>query len=384
MLSERKYGLSVSLLLMLVFLVCQSDKLTADVYKHISRYDEEPVVTCMPSPVAVEDAEATSESEMKAYAEQASGVTISFDMVPIPGGTFMLGSPSEESDRNEDEGPQVELEVAPFWMGRCEVTWTEYEEFDESLDLARREREERSATVYDLIAESLVRPSSPYSDMSFGMGREDHPAIGMSQLAAKQYCKWLSARTGRYYRLPTEAEWEYACRAGTKTAYFFGDDPAQLSDYGWFYDNSEDGYREVGQLEANPWGLFDMHGNACEWCLDQYVFDRYSRISEGIDEEPFAVQTKRFPCIARGGSWYDYAAACRSASRSNEEGTAPSRKAWNRPRPCDTISPRWHTCNACWCGFRVIRPLELPSEEESRLYEPDPRILDRDAGKYGH
>ena len=131
----------------------------------------------------------------------------------------------------------------------------------------------------------------------------------MTQFAAKMYCKWLSAKTGRYYRLPTEAEWEYACRAGTKTAYSFGDDPTKLGDYAWFSDNSDEKYHKVGLKKPNPWGLYDMHGNVAEWCLDQYVADQYKRLGNKPVANPVVPVTKPYPQVARGGAWTDEAPA---------------------------------------------------------------------------
>ena len=186
-------------------------------------------------------------------------------MTPIPGGTFKMGSPANEKDRKDDEGPQVEVKLEPFWMGKCEVTWGEYELWGLGLDQQRRKAKNVEVSAWDKTADALAIPTKPYSDMTFGMGKDGYPAICMTQFAAKMYCKWLSAKTGRYYRLPTEAEWEYACRAGTTSAYSFGDDPEKLDDYGWFEGNADEKYHKIGQKKPNEWGLYDMHGNVGEW-----------------------------------------------------------------------------------------------------------------------
>lgn len=309
------------------------------------------------SPDQVTNATAKTEAEMRPYTDVIANGDVTFTMLPIRGGKFLMGSPAGESGRNEDEGPQHEVQIEPFWMGKCEVTWDEYEVWMFSLDIQRRELNKVAATDRETRADAVTRPTKPYTDMTFGMGKEGYPAICMTQLAARTYCKWLSAKTGRYYRLPTEAEWEYAARAGSKTAYSFGDDTAELAEYAWYFDDAEDKYHKVGTKKPNPWGLHDMHGNVAEWTLDQYIPDYYQQFAGKLTKEPLAVTTKLYPQAVRGGSWDDDPQALRSAARRG------SNKDWKQQDP-QLPQSIWYFTDALFLGFRVVRPLVEPSEAE--------------------
>jgi formylglycine-generating enzyme required for sulfatase activity len=309
------------------------------------------------NPADVKNASATSESQMKPYTDVIANGDITFDMVPIRGGKFTMGSPETEPGRKDDEGPQHEVEIEPFWMGKCEVTWNEYEIWTFNLDIQRRELNKVVPTESEKTADAVTRPTKPYTDMTFGMGKEGYPAICMTQLAAKAYCQWLSAKTGRYYRLPTEAEWEYACRAGSKTAYHFGDDPSKLGEYAWTFDNSEDKYHKVGTKKPNAWGLHDMHGNVAEWTLDQYIPDYYQRFAGKATKEPWAIPTKLYPQAVRGGSWDEDKELVRSATRRG------SHKDWKQQDP-QLPQSIWYFTDALFLGFRVVRPLQEPIAAE--------------------
>ncbi len=309
---------------------------------------------------------------MKAYTEAIPDTDVKFDMVPIPGGKFTMGSPEGEKDRNDDEGPQHEVAVEPFWMGKCEVTWDEYELWGLSIDVQHRELARKTSgeepTERELLVDAITQPTKPYSDMTFGMGKEGYPAICMTQLAARVYCKWLSAKTGRYYRLPTEAEWEYAARAGTDTAYSFGDDPEKLGDYAWHFENSDDGYHKIGQKKPNPWGLYDMHGNVSEWVLDQYIPDYYKQLAGKTATCPLAAPTTEYPRVTRGGCWDDDPEKLRSAVRTG------SSEDWKMQDP-QIPKSIWYTTEVYCPGFRIVRPLKTPDAEEAKLYEPDIEII---------
>ncbi len=309
-------------------------------------------------PLPVADTEAASESEMKPYKELIEHTDAKFEMIPIPGGTFTMGSPASESGRKDDEGPQHQVSISPFWMSKLEVTWDVYDVWASDLDLFIREQNQTKPNRRDELADvfQVSQPTRPYMDMSFGMGKRGYPAICMTQHAARTFCKWLTAKTGRYYRLPTEAEWEYACRAGTTTAYYFGDDPAELDEHAWYADNSDEKYAKVGQKKANPFGLHDMHGNAAEWVLDQHTPEGYQNVGDRA-KDPLQVPQTLYPRVVRGGGWNQDAEALRSAAR---EG---STEDWISQDPQVPVSI-WYLTDALHVGIRLVRPLHEPSEEE--------------------
>ncbi len=309
------------------------------------------------------------QGEFIAYRQAMPGSNVGFDMVPIVGGRFRMGSPPEEEGRNADEGPQVDVEVEAFWMGRCEVTWAEFELWSTDGELRQSKR-----------PDGVSRPTPPYVDMTFQMGRDGYPAICMSHVAARQYCKWLSQKTGRFHRLPTEAEWEYACRAGSTTAWSFGGDAQRLGEFAWFADNSArelergalpvQAYHLVGHKAANAWGLCDLHGNVAEWVADGYFADAYAPAhGAGLRHGPYLPPGRdagdrplRFSHVVRGGSWRDPATALRSAARQ------ASRPEWNARDP-QIPKSWWYLTEGQHVGFRVVRPFREPSPEERARFE---------------
>ncbi|MBI1747628.1 MAG: formylglycine-generating enzyme family protein [Acidobacteria bacterium] len=290
---------------------------------------------------------------MKSYTETIPGSSVKFDMLPIPGGEFAMGSPAGEAGRSDDESPLHTVRIRPLWMGKTEVTWDEYDVFAFSQELEKKQAP--GATVGKLLkgVDAVTRPTPPYADESFGYGKGKRPSISMTHHAAMEYCRWLSTKTGKTYRLPTEAEWEYACRAGSKTAYSFGASPSQLGDYAWFNGNSDNMPHIVGLKKPNAWGLHDMHGNVAEWCVDDYDKDFYRRSKQEAPAiGPVWLPTEqRYAHVVRGGSWDDETPRLRSAAR------RASNPDWSLRDPQSPQSIWWHT-EATFVGFRVVRPLE--------------------------
>jgi formylglycine-generating enzyme required for sulfatase activity len=276
------------------------------------------------------------------YTDTIPNTKVTFDMVPVPAGTFMMGSPATEPGRNADEGPQHKVTLKAFHIGAKEVTWAEYDEFAFSIDLQRKRK--LGLTGPKDAGDAVSRPTPPYADESWGWGKDAQPVIGITQYSATKYCEWLSARTGKKYRLPTEAEWEYAARAGTKTAYSFGDDAATLGDYAWLKANSEEQPHVGAQKKPNAWGLFDIHGNAAEWTRDLYDAAFYGKSPA---DNPLNDTKELYPHVVRGGSWDDEPARLRSAARRS------SIEAWSRRDPQNPKSLWWHT-DATFVGFRVV------------------------------
>jgi formylglycine-generating enzyme required for sulfatase activity len=292
----------------------------------------------------------------KAYTEKLDDKT-AFEMLPVPGGTFLMGSPPSEKGHQPDEGPQHPVAIRPFWMGKLEVSWDEYDLFWSKRPGGPPPRPDTSRKA-DKLSDALTSPTPPYADETFGHGRQDNPVLAITHHAAMEYCRWLSHKTGKTYRLPTEAEWEWACRAGTTGAYSFGDDPGKLGDYAWFANNSEDVAHKIREKKPSPWGLHDMHGNVAEWVLDVYARDFYSKFPRDMATlNPFNPPTEnRYPNVARGGSWTDPADRCRSAARRYSD------KEWLKRDPQRPQSIWWMT-DADYVGFRVV----VAVEEDPRL-----------------
>jgi formylglycine-generating enzyme required for sulfatase activity len=298
-------------------------------------------------------------SDMKPYTGTIAGTEATFEMLPIPAGKFKMGSPETEAGRKDDEGPQHEVEISPFWMGKTEVTWNEFELFMYRHEEAKIREAKKLDPALNQLTDASARPTQPYVEMSFGMGKDGFPAISMTQHAANKYCQWLSAKTGHFYRLPTEAEWEYAARAGSTAAYPWGDDASVLGDYAWYGKNADFKYQKVGKKKPNAWGLHDIIGNVWEWCLDAYD-PAYYKNSPAKD--PWNKATKPYPHVVRGGSWdNDDPAQLRVSVRKK---SGPEWKIQDPQLPKSI----WYHTDAQWLGFRVVRPLAVPSVEEMYAY----------------
>jgi len=264
--------------------------------------------------------------DLKSYQQVIPQTRVSFDMVAIPPGSFVFGQTKK-------------AQVPAFWMGKTEVTYDEYQLFfEESRDPEPKPPKEGP--------DAVTRPSPPYIDFTLGMGKVGgFPANSMQQYGAIMYCKWLYAKTGIFYRLPTEIEWEYACRAGA-------DIPSKdLADYAWFQGNSNEKYHQVGQKKPNAWGLHDMLGNVSEWVLDHFESDPTARKDSPVFIDKYA------DAVVRGGNYQDPANLVKSTARMAAD------PIWNRRDP-QVPKSIWWNADAPFVGFRIMRPAKQPSAKE--------------------
>lgn len=268
----------------------------------------------------------------------AAGKTVSFEMILVPGGTFLMGSPETESGRKADEGPVRQVRLSPYYLAATETTMELFLGFY---------RETVSSAVVPVMpdgVDTVTGPTPVYGDMTMGRSLA-HPAIGMTWLNAQAFCRWLGAKTGKPYRLPTEAEWEYACRAGSDTVYGFGNDATQLADYAWFDDNSLVTPHAVGTRRPNPWGFFDLLGNVAEWVQDIYAAG-YEAATPGVAVTDPTGPAEGKVHVARGGGYRSPAAALRCAARDAE-------RSWWRAGDPQLPKSRWWLPSMDQVGLRV-------------------------------
>lgn len=319
---------------------------------------------------------------MVPYTLKVPGSEVTFEMIPIPGGVVRMGSPESEEGHQEDEGPQLRVTVGPMWVAKYETTWKQYKLYMSMYrlfkSLANGGLRKVDATN---AADAVTAPTELYDQtFTFEFGEDDDlPAATMTQFSAKQFTKWLSKLTGQQYRLPTEAEWEYACRAGSEGPYSFGSDASELDEYAWHAGNSDEMPHYVGQKKPNKFGLHDMHGNLMEWTINGYSAEGYKHAVE--NKQPMSILESVFwpdspeNRVVRGGSFQDDALLLRSAAK-----VASKDEDWKEDDPNVPKSPWWFTHDpARGVGFRVFRPYQsLDAEDMKKFWETDHEYIEMD------
>jgi formylglycine-generating enzyme required for sulfatase activity/nitrate/TMAO reductase-like tetraheme cytochrome c subunit len=297
------------------------------------------------------------------YTEQIPGTAVSFKMIAIPGGSFAMGSPENESFHKADESPVRNVTLSPFFMAEVEATWDQFWAFcANTMSEGRTPPETIYANNSRPDVDAVSGPTPPFGLPDQGWGSGDRPAITMTHYAAETFCQWLSKKTGKKYRLPTEAEWEYAARGGTQTPYFFTGDPAKYSDLGFwrkFFDaktdsistyviytkNSKNKTQEPSEVKANPFGLKNMLGNVMEYCSDKYDPAAYSKGGESVTDPRV---TEGDEWVVRGGHYASDASDLRAAARDFSR-----HDIWLKTDPQQPKSIWWYS-DIRGIGFRVV------------------------------
>ena len=268
--------------------------------------------------------------DLASYQQAIPQTRVHFDMVAIPSGSFK-------------QCQTKKVQVPAFWMAKTEVTYDAYQLFfEEARDPEPKPPKEGP--------DAITRPSPPYIDFTLGMGKVGgFPANSMQQYAAIMYCKWLYAKTGIFYRLPTELEWEYASQAGQEIP------SEKLTDYAWVQENASEKYHQVGLKKPNAWGLHDMLGNVSEWVLDHFDGANYPGKNDPVYIDKYA------DAVVRGGNYQD------PASRVRMNGRMPADPIWNRRDP-QIPKSIWWNADAPFVGFRIMRPAKQPTKQEINAF----------------
>lgn len=302
--------------------------------------------------------------KFESYTEHIPGTAVSFEMIAIPGGKYLMGSPEDEAFRDDDEGPQRKVKISPFFMGRAEVTWDEYLAFFSAIGVEGRTSDAYLNSLDETDIDAITGPTPPWGAPDQGWGKNNYPAITMTHHAAKIYCMWLSKVTGKKYRLPTEAEWEYAVRGGTRGPYFFDGDPEKyatrrfkknydpsdttgITAYVNYSLNSMGRTKTPDLMKPNPFGLVNMLGNVEEFCLDWYASDTYLNYTDSVIHDPTGPDTGTEHVI-RGGSFRNSVASVRCASRDFTK-----HDTWLKTDPQIPKSIWWYS-DCIYVGFRVV------------------------------
>jgi sulfatase modifying factor 1 len=294
------------------------------------------------------------------FDEKIPGTTVSFKMVAVPGGGFKMGTPDDEPYRRGDEGPVIDVAVDSFWMGEIEVSWNEYLAFFNATGSQGRKESVEVENETDAISGA----TPPWGAPDQGWGKGTRPAISMSHHGAVTYCRWLSKVTGKKYRLPTEAEWEYAARGGKSTPYFFngspkdyesegfwhklfGADTTTINSYVIYQENTPNKTQEPSKVQPNPFGLKNMLGNVAEFCLDFYDPAVYSKYPKTTVKNPRGPRDG-MEHVVRGGAYNNSAKDLRAGRRDFTR-----TKDWLVTDPQIPKSIWWYSdCKNV--GFRVV------------------------------
>lgn len=335
----------------------------------------------------------TEQGYMVPYSVAIPGSDVAIEMIPVPGGVFTFGSAADDEERGDNELEAVEVKLPPFWVAKTELTWAAYWKYMElNEDFAKLESistmlvsdnaaeataAKQAVAKHPSIAvaienaptdiDGITAPTSLYDpDTTYESGMEpQQPAVTMTPYAAKQFTKWLSLITGTPYRLPTEAEWEYAARAGSTTAYPWGESADDIDEYAWYDDNSDWQTQLVGQKKPNAWGLHDMIGNAAEWVIDEYQDEVEWPADRPLSwEQAIQKPTSYEGRLLRGGYYESAVEDSRSTSRMASEDEYLKTQDPNSPK-----SPWWYTeSEAGGIGMRIVRPLEPLTPELAKLF----------------